>query len=278
MKKVLVVLMVALMLVSLCACTYVPSTRFMSRMQVNSLVKEYGTPQAELTLNYKVGGKEVEVKVVYNLLLSQAPLATIRFIQLVEDNFYDDAIIDTYNSTYRYMVMGRYAYREIVLNEGTEKEKTEMRYFKNESDVTFKGEFKSNAYKEPKDGYSQFSIFSLAMYHSDATTDDNNFDTANGTLILALANETLNSDNYAVFAEMANMSYKVGDGEFNKQSSKVSPDILTNLKSFTSRTSRPVYDDMTMETSTSISLMSTTVKLHVRMLGDFDWSKLPTIG
>lgn len=272
MKKVLVVLMAALLLVSLCACTTVPSTRFMSRTQVNSLVKEYGTPQAEVTLNYKTGNNDIEVKIVYNLLLEQTPIAVTRFIQLANEGFYNDTLIDTYNSTYRYMIMGRYAYRQSELQED------KSLYFQNKSDVTFKGEFKSNKYSEPSKGYAQFSIFSLAMYHDDANSDIENFDKASGTLILALANQTLNPDNYAVFAEMAYMTYKINDGEFKNQNSQVYPDVLSNLKSFTSKTSRNVYDDASEEHYTSISIMSTRVTLQVKILGDNDWSKLPTIG
>lgn len=272
--KVLTVLMVALLLVSLCACSYVPSTRFMSRMQVNSLVKEYGTPQAVVTLNYEINSQKVEVKILYNLLLEKTPLATVRFIQLANEGFYDDTVIDTYNSTYKYMIMGRYAYRESELQEN------KMLYFRNESDVTFKGEFKSNAYDEPSDGYAQFSILSLAMYHDDATSDIENFDKASGALIMAVANKTLNSDNYAVFAEMVSVTLQNNDADPITYDGKVPSQLFSNLTYFTSRSSRNVYDDMTEEHYSSISLMSTRVTIHVEILGgsgDY-WSKLPSIG
>ena len=274
MKKVLVILVLVIMLVSICACSYVPSTRFISRSQVNSLVKEYGTPQAQLTINYTINNKDYEVVVTYNLLLGQTPLAVIRFIQLANEGYYNDTIIDTYNSTYNYMILGRYIYKESVVTE------SKMNYYVNNNlDVTFKGEFASNKYREPKDGYAQFNIFSLAMYHDESTSDNANFDTANGALILATSSKTLNSNNYAVFAEMVSMSYKSGDSD-PTVTTKVNSTALANLTSFTSRTSaRKIYTDETEEkTIPSFSMMNQTVTIQVKILGDNDWSKLPRIG
>ena len=274
LKKVLVFLVLAIMVVSICACSYVPSTRFMSRSQVNKLAKEYGTPQAELTINYTKDSVDYEIKITYDLLLSQAPLAVIRFIQLANEGIYDDSAIDTYNSSLNYMVMGRYLYKNSVKENG----KTNW-YVNNGLDGTFKGEFKSNNYGEPKEGYSEFKSFSLAMYHDEYTADDPNFDTANGTLILALDKNTLSSSNYAVFAQMVSMSYKVGVSD-PIVNSKVNPNALAQLKGFTGKTStRKIYTNETEEeTIASFSMMSQIVTIKVKILGDYDWSKLPQIG
>ena len=281
MKKVLVVLVLVLVLVTTCACSYVPSTRFMSRSQVNSLVKKYGTPQAELTLTYDLRDngttKTFVIKVTYDLLLSQAPLAVIRFIQLANSGAYENTIIDTYNTTYHYMIMGRYLYEPSTV-EGNEGKKNY--YVNNNLGGTFKGEFASNNYKKPRDGYAQFSIFSLAMFHDEyVDTDETNFDSANGTLILAMESETLNSNNYAVFANFVHMTCTVGDNKLY-DGDNVNSNVRTNLASFTTKTStKKIYTDKTeTETLPTQTIVSQVVTLSVKILGDYDWSKLPTIG
>ncbi|MCH5156252.1 MAG: peptidylprolyl isomerase [Clostridiales bacterium] len=278
LKKVLVVLVLAIMLVSVCACSYVPSNRFMSRSQVNSLVKQYDNPQAELILNYTLTSNGVstnyEVVITYDLLLSQAPLAVIRFIQLANEGSYNNSVIDKYNSSLNYMILGRYCYKDSIREDG------KKNWFVNNAlDTTFKGEFKSNKYSQPKDGYAEFNIFSLAMYHEEYTPDNANFDTANGALILATDKNTLSSNNYAVFAHMVSMSYKVGDND-PVENTKVNSNVLANLKGFTSTTStRKVYTDETEESTVpSFSMMNQIVTIKVNILGDYDWSKLPQIG
>ena len=282
MKKVLVILVLVIMLFSVCACSYVPSTRFLSRSQVDSLVKKYGTPQAELTINYRLSSSstDYEIKITYDLLLSQAPLAVIRFIQLANDGAYDNTVIDTYDSTYHYMIIGRYIYKDSVVSENKKNW-----YVNNALDTTFKGEFASNNYREPKDGYAQFKTanggFSLAMYH-ERYQDENttNFDTANGAFILATRNESLNPNNYAVFAQMVSMSYKVGNAEPDV-TTRVNDTARANLEGFTSKTSqRKIYtDEEETDTIPSFSMMNQIVTIKVRILGDnVDWSKLPQIG
>lgn len=269
MKKVLVFLMLAVMLVSLCACSSVASDKFLARSQVNKLVKQYGTPQAELTLKYEVSGSKVEVVITYDLLLDQTPLAVIRFIQLANEGFYENSLIDTCNTTYRYVIMGRYARRASTVSSGD-------KYYKNVSNVTFAGEFASNGYREPAKGYAQFSIFSLAMYHAESS-DDQYFNSADGTLIMATANDTLNSNNYAVFAVPVQYTITINEG--NPTTYKKAPTMLRdNLMSFTSKTSRTIYSNAEETSSTSVSIMSTNVLLSVKILGSYDWSALPTIG
>lgn len=268
MKKVLVILVLVVMLVSVCACNYVPSSRFMSRSKANSLEEKYGKPQAVLTINYEKENKEHKIEITYDLLLSQAPLAVIRFIELANEGFYNNTVFDTYNKNYNYIVMGRYAYKESAKEEGT------MKFFVNKSDVTFKGEFKNNNYPEPDAGYAEFKIFSLAMYHDeyvDETTT--NFDTANGTLIFATESESLKSTNYAVFAHMKTVSFDGGT-----PMSRIPSEVRNHLTSFTSTTSnRKVYTDETEETTVPyFTMMNETVTIQVKIIGD--WSQLPKIG
>ena len=168
MKKFLVVLILAAMLLTLCACDSVPSTRFLSASQVDSLTKKCPNPQAEVTINYTVSGKDIEAKITYDLLLSQTPLATLKFIELVNDGFYNDSIMDSYDSTNHYMTLGRYLYKPSQIQQDNK-----LTYYRNPLEGSFKGEFKSNNYKQPKEGYAQFDILSLAMYH-DAWTKMSN--------------------------------------------------------------------------------------------------------
>ena len=273
MKKILVILMIALMLATLCACSYVPATRFMSTVQVNSLAKKFDDPQVELTLDYTAkNGTKMQVVIVYKLLLTQTPLAVIRFVQLVNDGFYDNTFVDSYVSQYHYVTMGRYLYKP-----STVQQNNPNAYFQNASEQTFKGEFKSNGYKEPKDGYAQFKILSLAMYHADYTEEDNNFDAANGYLIMALSANSLNSDNYAVFAEMNSVTIKRGDSEPVTYTNRAPDDFVQNLSN-TDRDSKRVYKDVSEQDFSTISMMRIHVSVQFRLLGDYDWSKLPKVG
>ena len=264
MKKALVAVVMILLLVSLCACS-VASNSFMSRAQVNSLTKRYPNPQAQLTLKYKLGGNDFEVTFTYNLLLDKAPIAVTRFVQLANEGAYNDTVVDKFDSTYLYAVMGRYGQNQ------------DSRYYNlRYDDVTFAGEFKQNGYREPKGGYAQFQMYSLAMFHDNRSGEK--FDSANGTLLLALSADTLNSDNYAVFAEFASMKV-VTNGETVREYSTPNGLLFDHMKKFTT-SSTQIYDP-TGTTSVSGSILkaasNTDITITVAILGDYDWSKLPTI-
>ena len=269
MKKVLVVFLLIALLVSLCACS-VPANSFMSKSMVNSLSKKIGEPKAVVTLTYTSGKDEYVVKITYKLLFEQAPIAVTRFIQIAtkDANSYDNTIIDTLESTNKsYMIMGRYEKRE---DSGSTKY-----YNLRTTDNTFAGEFKSNDYSQPKDGYADFKVLSLAMFHE---ADGDHFNSANGTIIMALGNKiTLNSANYAVFAEFESMDVIVNNGE-PQPHTKVDSTVLSYLKGLASRTTHPVYDASNESAgSTSVSMISNPPTLSVKILGDYDWTKLPTI-
>lgn len=267
MKKFLVFLVLIVMLFSLCACNYVPSTRFMSRAKVDSLVKQFGTPQAVVTISYKIGDKEHKIEILYDLLLSQTPLAVIQFIHLANDGFYNDTVIDTYDSQYHYMILGRYSY-----------DAESKKFYDNISTVTFKGEFASNNYREPKEGFAQFKMFSLAMYYDNPNKEDGaNFDKANGTLLLELSEkEPINYKNHAVFAHMVSVAYDGGE-----PSSKVTSTVLGHLTKG-STSNNVVYSDKSESSSRKEKMPSPTFTIQVKIVGakgkSSDWSKLPRIG
>ncbi|MCM1194742.1 MAG: peptidylprolyl isomerase [Firmicutes bacterium] len=269
MKKVLVLLMCVMLLLTFVACN---SAGFMSASKVKRVVNEFGTPQAQVTISFTKNSRNFEYVIVYNLLLNKAPIAVINFIQLVEEDFYDGVIFDEYNSSYRYFVAGRYAYLPTTDDEGTET----YNYYEKNSGRTFAGEFKSNKYSEPEGGYAQFSMFSLAMYHG-GTADD--FNSADGTLIFstgATESETsLQYTNYAVFAEMESLTVKI-DGNAVGTYRKVNATYLSHFTDSTSKSSHKIIaaDNTVKE---GISIMSTNFVFSVEMMGDKDWSKLPKV-
>ena len=267
-KKVLVALLMVAVLLSLCACS-VGSTSFLSKSQVNSLVKEYPNPQAQLILNYTTNGKTVEIKVTYDLLLEKAPLAVTRFIQIANEGGYDGTLVDTYNSGYKYVVMGRYGEKE------GDDGKSQYYDFRSE-DGTFAGEFKQNKYKAPKGGYAEFELYSLAMFHN---LEAKYFDSANGAFIMDLSREDggLNSANYAVFAKFANMTVLTDGVVTLRETTSKNSLIYDKMTYLTGTTTRTVYE-LNGENSSSIKIASEKITVSVKILGSYDWSKLPTIG
>ena len=260
MKKVLVALMMVVLLVSLCACS-VASGSFMSRAQANSLAKNFDGAQAQVTFKYTAGSDKIEITVTYNLLFDKAPIAATRFVQLAQGGKYENTVVDTLDTSYKYVVMGRYMVEE-------------NKYYDVTTDnVSFAGEFKQNGYRQPKDGYAEFGMYSLAMYHAMGAEY---FDAANGTLILALSAETLNSDNYAVFAEFDSMTVSVQNGRTRTYNTPNSQ-LHDSLMSFTTRSTGTTIYDSNSSSSVTASVMSTKVYLSVQILGDYDFSKLPTI-
>lgn len=270
MKKVLVALLMVAVLLSLCACTVSPDS-FLSKSEVNSLVKAYSKPQAELTLSYTSNGKDIEIHVTYDLLLDKAPLAVTRFVQIANDGGYEGTLVDYYNSSSKYAVMGRYAIEEV--ENGS---KVENRYFNYRSeDVTFAGEFKQNKYKMPKGGYAEFELYSLAMFHENEADE---FNSANGAFIMDLSSDKggLNSANYAVFAKFASMRVLTSGEVTLRETTSKNSQLYDKMATLTGTTTRTVYDK-NGENSSSIKIVSDKITISVKILGDYNWSKLPTI-
>lgn len=267
MKKRAIIMVIVMCLVALFALAGCQGG-FMTKTQTARLYKQYERPAAEMTIKYTQNKNDYEVKVVYSLLMDKAPIAVCNFISLVNSGAYENTILDTYNDGYKYMVMGRYKYED-------------ERYYDNTLAEPFVGEFKSNAYPEPQTegGYAKFSMFSLAMYHQDSLDDTYN-NSADGTLILALASEgrTYNSNNYAVFAELKSLTFSINGVVVNENVTNVPADINSHFTKFTS-TTQTVYESKDGSTSRSVSLISAKAMLSFKMVDtQTDWSKLPYAG
>ena len=274
MKRVTVVIMCVLLLVTFAACT---GTSFMSAAKVNRAVKEFGTPQAQLTLNFNSNSKKMKFVITYDLLLDKAPISVINFINLVENtDFYKDAILDSYDSTYHYYTAARYSYREVTQEDG----KTTKKGYENNSGITMVGEFKSNNYSEPKSGYEQFSMFSLAMYYSGKADD---FNSANGALIMSTSKtDTLNANNYAVFARAVSVTIYEGDEDAEPKTfpaDRMSSAYLDQMVKQSTTTNCTML--LAGGDSKSQQVLGTTgvprFVFSIEMLGDKDWSKLPKV-
>lgn len=253
MKKLLLIALCLIMLFTFCACS---STQFLSKSQVNKLVKKYANdgklPQVEMTLSYKTpkNSTSVQIKVVYDLLLDEAPISVISFINLLNDGRYDNVVVDSKTTTY--MSIGRYTYT--VEDSESSSDRT---YAFADTSKTFIGEFKNNNFKPygdaegDDDGYAKFDFFSLAMYHDAATSksDDKEqqteyhraYDSADGRLMLSLGETRLNTapsyKEYAVFARPVSFSYSNDGGEnFANPVSKFSSSWYSAFTGVTSKT------------------------------------------
>ena len=267
MKKVLIAVICCVLLVCLVSCNGIG---FMSDPQVKRVVAEFGTPQAEMTLEFKSSNKNMKYIITYDLLLDKTPITTINFINLVDSGFYTNTIMDSYTTSYNYYIAGRYVYN---------KEATDEKIKDNESGKTFIGEFKSNNYGEPNGGYAQFSMFSLAMYH-DSKGDA--FNDGNGTLIFSTSDSvTLNSNNYAVFAKMNKIQIYQDDNLLSTYTDgKINGMYLDLMTKLTGRPTMKVVNSANETRNEQILGSGTTpyFVFSIKMLGDKDWSKLPKVG
>ena len=94
MKKVLSVLVLAMCIVML--LSFASCGMFMSASSVNKVVREFGTPQAQMTLSFTTSANnKFKYVITYDLLLEKTPITTINFINLVESGFYKDAIFES---------------------------------------------------------------------------------------------------------------------------------------------------------------------------------------
>lgn len=282
MKKIVsffaVAMCIVLLLLSLTACS-----SFMSNSQVKKVIKEFGTPQAEMSLTFTTSkGGKFKYVITYDLLLDKTPITTINFINLVESGYYDNAIFDSYNSSNNYFLAGRYTYT---------KTDNGSRGYESASGLNIVGEFKTNNYSAPQDGYEQFSLFSLAMYHE---AKAESFDLADGALIFSTASSSsetkkpLNYTNYAVFARMSTISIyacKTVDGVETEDlistypAGKVNSQYLDDLVNQTSTTTCTMTKSN--GDSSSVTILGSgyvpRFVFSIKMLGDKDWTKLPKV-
>lgn len=265
--RVLALVMCAMLLFSLVACN---GPKTISASKAKRLIDKYGIPQAQLTLNFTSNGKKMKYVITYDLLMDKTPTTVVNFINLVENKFYDNVIFQTYNSSQNFYRAAGYSYRED--SEGKSK------VVENVSGITIPGEFESNLYSEPKGGYADFSMFSLAMYHEN-TADK--FDSANGELIFSTGDSvTLNASNYAVFAKMVSLSVYTGDDETPQTyTGKISEWALTALTKINSASSCNVTTAEGDSKSVSLIHSSNIPRLvfSIEMLGGEWSSKLPKV-
>lgn len=264
LSRILFVIMCLTILLSLASC----AGGFLPRTKVNSLVKKYGTPQAEITFDYTYNNDKMKVVFVYDLLLDKTPVAVINFINLTESGYFDDVIIQRYNSTYQYLQFGEYVYRAEVTEN-----KTEYRYYYNIEVPTIVGEFATNKYSEPKSGYAEFSNLALAMYHDEGTKYN---DTASGCVMMALRSNPVSYRNYAVFAHINSVSASINDKDPINYKQSLPSYIRDDQLAKTNTSSRTVYTADGTD-SEKISLYATNITVSVKILGDHDWSKLPKV-
>ena len=266
------------MCITLLILSFASCSPFMSASSTKKAVDEFGIPQATMTLNFTTrAGNKFKYVITYDLLLDKTPVAVISFINLVESGFYTDAIFDSYDASGHYFKAANYAYRK---NADSDK----PHGYVNVSGITIPGEFKTNNFREPKDGYEQFSLLSLAMYHDNKAES---FDSANGALIVSTFtssedNKPLNYTNYAVFARMVSVAIYEGDSETAREYTRdnFNPNYLYNLTGQTLTTSCSMTNASGDSESKTVLGSNGTPRfvfsIEVVDSGK-DWSKLPKV-
>lgn len=280
MKKTLIIILCVIMLLSFTACN---NQGFLSAGRTKALLKDVGgkNPQAQMTLTYKAGSgsaqQTVTLEIVYEVLMDKTPITAVNFINAVQDGFYNNVLVHTNQSSYNYMIAGGYYKKDTTSTNDSGAEVVTTKYYK-QAIPAFVGEIAGNGFAEPKgeqvdgDSYTKFDVFSLAMYHADGAA---HFNSADGRLVIATSSQIrLSHLNYAVFAKMVSIVVKV-DGQ--QVATDVPSWVLTTLDSSTATTKRDIYDQNDVKQSTQVSILSPDITIDIKMLGDIDWSVLPTI-
>lgn len=294
-KRILFVAMAIIMLFVFAACNTVA---FMSDSARNDLVKKYGTPKAQVVIEYtrdksSTNGDEDEVVTLtlnYNLLLNKTPITVINFINLVEDGYYNEKTTDTgttslvfdnrISSNTNSWIVGRY--NVTVDSKGTKTYRAQPAL-----DYTILGEFVQNGYvlpkasdetdEEIKDGNAKFSMFSLAMYHEKSVSA---FDQASSAFFLTTDSvSTENYKNFAVFAELTSISVSVNGEALVTDATQVPDSIVDDFDNILNETtSQTVVDDADGESSTSkVTMLKNVVRIvSIKMVDNNDYSSLPT--
>ncbi|MCM1043597.1 MAG: peptidylprolyl isomerase [Corallococcus sp.] len=284
LKKVLIVLIALITVLSVSACS---SVGFMPESEKNALVEKFGTPQMKLTLEYTIDEQTTTLELTYDLLLSKTPITVINFIKLVSDGYYDAQIEDGTTTSILFdnrisaatnaWIAGRY---QISKKDGstTYKEMPEL-------DYTIKGEFVQNDYvierdadetdEDIKDNNAKFSLFALAMYHD---ANGASFDDANGAFFLTSSSTaTENYKNYAIFAELKSITVKSANQTVVENSETVPEGVLYDLANILNSTSSKtvVINSETNDTESRTILSNEFRIVKAEMLGNADYSTLP---
>ena len=293
-KKIWIIVLAVVMLVVFAGCN---SVSFMSDKERNNLVSKYGTPQAEVVLEYTVDEEVVTLTLTYDLLLDKAPITVVNFINLVEQGYYnaktnDDGSVTSLifdnriQSTTNAWIAGRYTYTIDSEDKTTYRRATEL-------DYTIAGEFVQNGYvlpveegetdEEITDGNAKFSMFSLAMYHDNTVSD---FNGASSAFFLTTDSRTTeNYKNYAVFAQLSKLSVEVKQGdttvEYVKDATQVPSSVVDDFDTVLDATrSTTVTNDSAdgENTSTeSVTMLQYVFRIvSIKMVDNNDYSTLPT--
>ncbi len=245
MKKALIIGIAFLLLFSFCACS---AGEFISASKLENIKAKSGidaNPVATVTLRYTdlnddARGDVYTVVIRYELLIDKAPITVINFMNLVQDGFYDNTVVDYIGS--RYLIAGRYTQED-------------DKFITKESGYTIKGEFLANGFKvneSKKDGdNAQPMLGSLIMFHNAQTSTKNYFDTASSAFFMAFTDEfstatavPMSKDNYAVFAYVLSSTMSVSEnGGFY-------PAVGTGTSNPTGLASKFVDDMINYETDT----------------------------
>lgn len=145
MKKALITVIAFLLLFSFCACS---AGEFISASKLEKIKEKSGidaNPVATLTLRYtdineESSGEVYTVVIEYELLIDKAPITVINFMNLIQQGFYDNTVVDYIGE--RYLIAGRYS-------------EEDDKFITKESGYTIKGEFLANGFKvdeSKKDG------------------------------------------------------------------------------------------------------------------------------
>ena len=183
MKKALITVIAFLLLFSFCACS---AGEFISASKLEKIKEKSGidaNPVATLTLRYtdineESRGEVYTVVIEYELLIDKAPITVINFMNLIQQGFYDNTVVDYIGE--RYLIAGRYS-------------EEDDKFITKESGYTIKGEFLANGFKvdeSKKDGdNAQPMLGSLIMFHNAQTSTKNYFDTASSSNSTGLASK-----------------------------------------------------------------------------------------
>ncbi len=286
-SKVLVVILAVMMLMTLTACD---SSTFLSDKQVASLVKEYGTPTMDVVLEYTIDDSTVTVTLSYDLQLETAPITVVNFINLVEDGYYNAVtedgvttshLIGTGFSTTNSLLAGKYT----VIDSADEEVDTTYS-LADKLDYTILGEFVSNGYVIPvakdetdediTDNNNTVELLSLAMYHG---TSPSTFDSANGQFTITTSSvNTINYQNYAVFAYLTNMKVEIDSTlESNGAINSAILDTIVNKLNKTSTEDVVYTDDAGVEHTDSVSLYTEGLRIvSISMTDGNNYDSLPS--
>lgn len=189
-KKIGALLLILLLSFSLVGC----QPAFLSQRQIMELEKN---PVATIVLSYEKNNITRTVTLEYELEYAKAPNTVTNFVNLIEENFYDNKVfdfasVDSYsNTSMQYIVGGRY-----FINEDNKYELQSKNY-------KIIGEFAANDW-EANDLEQIFG--SLVMFRESGATK---FNSASTAFYISLSDNNSRNGNYAVISNKVYSSGKM---------------------------------------------------------------------